>query len=81
MGEAATLEILNLPANNYVHKLPVINTGTIEDYISYVNSIPMLTEAEELEYAQKLQQNGDLHAAHCLVMAHLRYVVRVSKRY
>lgn len=81
MGEAATLEILNLPANNYVHKLPVINTGTIEDYISYVNSIPMLTESEELEYAQKLQQNGDLHAAHCLVMAHLRYVVKVSKRY
>lgn len=81
MGEAATLELLNLPANNHMNKLPVINTGTIEDYVSYVNSIPMLTEAEELEYAQKLQQNGDLHAAHCLVMAHLRYVVKVSKKY
>lgn len=81
MSEATTIELLSVPVNNYANKLPVVNTGTIEDYISYVNSIPMLTEAEELEYAMELQQNGNLHAAHCLVVAHLRYVVKVAKKY
>ena len=81
MSEAATIELLKMPVSSYSNKLPVINTGTIEDYIAYVNSIPMLTEDEELEYAQKLQQHSDLQAAHCLVMAHLRYVVKVARKY
>jgi RNA polymerase sigma-32 factor len=81
MSEAATIRSLAMPVGSYSDKLPVVNTGTIEDYIAYVNAIPMLTENEEFEYAQKLHQHGDLQAAHCLVMAHLRYVVKVSKKY
>jgi len=83
MSEAATIELLAMPIGAYPknNKLPVVSTVTIEDYIAYVNTIPMLTENEEFEYAQKLHQHGDLQAAHCLVMAHLRYVVKVSKKY
>lgn len=81
INEVAKIEFHNMPVSVSSNKLPVVNTGTIEDYIAYVNAIPMLTEIEELEYAQRLQQNGDLQAAHYLVMAHLRYVVKVAKKY
>ena len=64
------------------NKLPAINgITTIDHYINYVNSIPMLEEAEEYECTNKLQQNGDLQAAHRLVMSHLRYVVKIAKKY
>ena len=82
MGEIAAVKPLNLPVKSYLNKLPVvINSSTIEDYIKYVNSIPLLTEEEEFNYAQQLEQQGDLHAAHCLVVTHLRYVVKVAKKY
>ena len=83
MSEVAIMKSL-VPVSKTIinnNKLPAIGVATIEDYITYVSSIPMLNETEELEYAQKLQQHGDLEAAHRLVMAHLRYVVKVAKKY
>lgn len=55
--------------------------GSVEAYISYVNQIPMLTQAEEIEFAEKLQKNNDIAAAKGLILAHLRYVVKVAKGY
>lgn len=60
------------------NKLPI---GSIEAYISYVNSIPLLSLEEERALALKLQQENDLDAAKRLVLAHLRYVVKISKNY
>ena len=82
MSEVTTMKCL-VPVSQTIinNKLPAIGIATIDDYISYVGSIPMLEEAEEFEYTQKLQQHGDLQAAHKLVMAHLRYVVKVAKKY
>jgi RNA polymerase sigma-32 factor len=77
MSEVTTMQFL-VPSSK---KLLAINTATIEDYIAYVNSIPMLDETEELECTKRLQQQGDLQAAHRLVVAHLRYVVKVAKKY
>lgn len=59
-------------------RLPV---NSIEAYLQYVNKIPMLTAEEEHELAVHLQQSNDLAAAKRLIMAHLRYVVRVAKGY
>ncbi|MDR3478243.1 MAG: RNA polymerase sigma factor RpoH [Gammaproteobacteria bacterium] len=60
-------------------RLPVLSS--IEAYIAHVNQIPLLTQEEELGFAQKLQTENDLAAAKGLILAHLRYVVRIAKGY
>jgi len=55
--------------------------GSIDAYIYWVNQIPMLTADEELKLAKKFREEGDLNAARQLVLAHLRFVVRVAKNY
>lgn len=58
--------------------LPV---GSLDAYIARANQIPLLTDEQEKELAHRLQQDGDLEAAREMVMAHLRYVVRVARGY
>ncbi len=58
--------------------LPV---GSIEAYIQRAHEIPLLTPEEEYRYAAQYQEQGDLEAAQKLVLAHLRYVVRVARGY
>ncbi|CAL7961598.1 RNA polymerase, sigma 32 (sigma H) factor [Gammaproteobacteria bacterium] len=55
--------------------------GSIDAYVYWVNKIPMLTAAEELELAVKFRRDGDLNAARQLVLAHLRFVAHVAKNY
>lgn len=55
--------------------------GSLDAYIQRVNQIPMLTPEEEYNFAERVQENGDLAAARSLVLAHLRYVVRVARGY
>lgn len=55
--------------------------GSLETYVHWANQVPMLTQAEEQELATRLQQENDLAAARKLVMAHLRFVVRVARGY
>lgn len=59
-------------------QLPV---SSLEAYLHQVNQIPMLTQEEELELAQRLQKDGDLVAAKRMILSHLRYVARVAKGY
>ena len=66
--------------------LPQITTlmppiGSIDAYIYWVNKIPVLSAAAELELATKLQQHHDLNAAKQLVLANLRYVVNIANGY
>ncbi|MBS37331.1 MAG: RNA polymerase sigma factor RpoH [Thiotrichales bacterium] len=58
--------------------LPV---GSLEAYRHAVESIPILSRDEEQALAQQLQRNNDLEAARRLVMAHLRFVVRIARGY
>lgn len=69
MSFSLSLSTMNLPI------------GSLEAYIHRVNQIPLLTAEEEFEYATLVQENGDLEAARSLVLAHLRYVVRVARGY
>ncbi len=55
--------------------------GNLEAYVSAVNRLPMLTQAEEVSLARRLQASGDLQAAGQLVLSHLRLVVSVSRQY
>jgi len=55
--------------------------GSLDTYISSVNRIPMVSAEEERELALRFQNEGDLDAARQLVMAHLRFVVKVARGY
>ena len=48
----------NFPAN-----LPVVSTGGIEAYISFVNTIPLLTDKEEYDLAEQWRNDEDVEAA------------------
>ncbi len=55
--------------------------GNLDAYISAVNRLPLLSHAEEQEFAKKLKENNDLESAGKLVMSHLRLVVSVARQY
>ena len=55
--------------------------GSIDAYIQAVNRLPLLTEAEEVDLAQRFRQQGDVEAARGLVMSHLRFVVSIARGY
>ena len=58
--------------------LPV---GSLDAYIYRANQIPMLSAEEEKDCAERFHANGDVEGARRLVLAHLRYVVRVARGY
>lgn len=55
--------------------------GSLDAYIHHVNQLPFLTAEEEFSCAERFHVEGDLDAARTLVLAHLRYVVRVARGY
>lgn len=55
--------------------------GSLDAYIHHVNQISMLSAEEEYQCAERFQAEGDLESARRLVLAHLRYVVRVARGY
>jgi RNA polymerase sigma-32 factor len=59
----------------------VPSIGNLDAYISAVNRLPLLTAQEEMGYAKRLQEHGDVEAAGRLVLSHLRLVVSVSRQY
>jgi RNA polymerase sigma-32 factor len=56
-------------------------TDSLEAYIQAVNRIPMLTAEQERTLAERFRRYHDLSAARQLVLAHLRFVVRVARGY
>ncbi len=69
MSQQLQLAAMNLPV------------GSLDAYIHRVNQIPMLSLEDEIAYAERFHTEGDLEAARHLVLAHLRYVVRVARGY
>lgn len=69
MSQQLQLAAMNLPI------------GSLDAYIHRVNQIPMLTQEEEFSCAERFHAENDLEAARRLVLAHLRYVVRVARGY
>lgn len=58
-----------------------VPTGSLDNYISAVNSIPMLTAEEENSLAQQVKDGSDLDAAQRMIMSHLRFVVHIARGY
>ncbi len=59
-------------------RLPI---NSLDSYMRYVESVPMLSFSEEQALANRLRAENDLSAAKELVLAHARYVVRVARGY
>ena len=59
----------------------VPSLGNLDAYITAANRLPMLTLAQEQEYARKFRDDDDLDAAGKLVLSHLRLVVSVARKY
>jgi RNA polymerase sigma-32 factor len=69
-----------------VHNLPMplplpMAVGSLESYVQTVNRFPMLTAAQEVDFAERYRRDGDLEAARQLVLSHLRLVVAVARGY
>jgi RNA polymerase sigma-32 factor len=63
-------------------QLPMLAaSGSIEAYISAANRFPLLTEAEEKDFAHRFREEGDVEAARALVLSHLRLVIAVARGY
>ena len=55
--------------------------GSLDAYVSMVNTIPLLTLEEEQRYAEDLQTHNNLESARKLVLAQLRFVVKIARGY
>lgn len=58
-----------------------VSSGSLEDYIAFVNSIPLLSQEEEFELTQKWRTEQDVEVARYLVLTHLRLVVSIARTY
>ncbi len=59
----------------------VPSLGNLDAYITAVNRLPLLSQAEESSLARRLREQGDIQAAGQLVLSHLRLVVSISRQY
>ena len=59
----------------------VPSLGNLDAYITAVNRLPMLTQAEETSLGRRLRDDADIEAAGQLVLSHLRLVVSISRQY
>lgn len=60
--------------------LPAVG-DSFEHYMSQINRFDLLSPEQEYELALRYRQDGDLDAAHRLVCANLRFVVKVALEY
>ena len=61
--------------------LPALSVASLENYISSVNRVPLLSPQREHELGVALKERGDLAAASEMVMSHLRLVVAIARNY
>src|SRR5574344_278802 len=54
---------------------------SVKIYLRQIGKIPLLSSAEELDLAKKIQENHDEFAKDVLVNANLRLVVSIAKKY
>lgn len=71
-----------LPSLNHNFEMMLAGgSASLEAYMSSVSSIPVLSKADEIELAIRLQEDGDINAARDMILPHLRFVVHIAKGY
>jgi len=59
----------------------IAQDSTIDRYVAEINKHPLLTREQEVALALRYRDEGDLEAAHKLVVSNLRFVVKVAHEY
>jgi RNA polymerase primary sigma factor len=70
--------VCTMPNNHDTHL--DLDTGDLSSYMNAIGRVPLLTHAEEIELAKRIEK-GDLEAKNRLIEANLRLVVHNAKRY
>lgn len=55
--------------------------GSLATYLVEINRVPLLSPEEEFRLAVRYRESGDIEAAHQLVTANLRFVVKIAYEY
>jgi len=58
-----------------------LSVGSIQSYLDWINHLPMLTQEEEQDLANRNKYHQDLDAARQLVLSHLRLVAKIARGY
>lgn len=66
---------------NEAYAMPIAVNGSLENYIQAANAYPILSREDECSLAKRLRDEGDVTAAHQLVLSHLRAVIAVARGY
>ena len=59
----------------------LVLSNALQSYLAQANRFPLLSAGEEFELAVCLKKHNDLNAAHKLITANLRFVVKVAMEY
>ena len=59
----------------------IAQDSTIDRYVGEINKYPLLTREQEVALAERYRKDGDLEAAHQLVVSNLRFVVKIAHEY
>ncbi|MEC9464251.1 MAG: RNA polymerase factor sigma-32 [Myxococcota bacterium] len=62
-------------------KAVAIRENNIDSYMAAVNRHPLLSRDEEFSIAKRYKDEGDVSAAHKLVVSNLRFVVKIAHEY
>ena len=62
-------------------KAIAIRENNIDSYMAAVNRHPLLSRDEEFSIAKRYKDDGDVTAAHKLVVSNLRFVVKIAHEY
>jgi len=63
-----------------VMHLPAVS-DSFDQYMAQINRFDVLSRQEEFELARRYKQRGDVDAAHRLICANLRFVVKIAQEY
>ena len=58
-----------------------LRENNIDQYVAEIKRYPLLDAEEELELARQYRDDGDIAAAHQLVVSNLRFVVKIAHEY
>lgn len=70
-----------MTAVTQTERLPILSTGSLQQYLDSVQRHPLLSRKEEIDLFLRFQEHDDLEAARKIVMSNLRYVVYIARGY
>lgn len=68
------------PVMSNMNTIPVLQ-DSLTNYMAEISRVPLLSKDDEFKLARLFKDEGDLNAAHALICANLRFVVKIASEY